>query len=141
MPTPRTDALAGVPMTRHDSDEFARVLENDLNTARELHAGAISLLNEETLRLAQAQETIAAFVKRDTEITAKLGSETAHLDYLEKLIRHCPHAEFDFSEDPDEDKPQGFSIAVDGCDPSLAVGATLREAIAADRKNHEVSTA
>ncbi len=32
--------------------------------------------------LVEAQETIAAFVKRDTEITAKLGTETARLDAL-----------------------------------------------------------
>jgi hypothetical protein len=31
--TPRTDALQGVPMTRKDSDDFARQLERELNAA------------------------------------------------------------------------------------------------------------
>lgn len=45
--TPRTDALKGVPMTRYDSDEFARTLE------RELHAERAECLKrgEEIVRL------------------------------------------------------------------------------------------
>lgn len=56
------------------------------------------------------------------------------LNHLEELIRQCPHAEFDYSDDPDEDKPQGYSISVDGCDPSESVGASFRECIDEDIK-------
>lgn len=63
-----------------------------------------------------------------------LREDKHRLDHLEDLIRQCPHAVFDFSDDPDEDKHQGFSIEVDGCDPTLAVGKTLREAIDEDHK-------
>lgn len=35
--TPRTDALKAVPMTRHDSDEFARQLERELNALLSSH--------------------------------------------------------------------------------------------------------
>lgn len=35
--TPRTDALALTPMTRHDSDEFARQLERELNSLLASH--------------------------------------------------------------------------------------------------------
>lgn len=65
---------------------------------------------------------------------AALREDKARLDHLENLIRQCPHAEFDFSDDPDEDKLQGFSICVDGCDPSEVTGRTFREALDEDRK-------
>lgn len=55
--------------------------------------------------------------------------DTIRLDLLEALIRHCPHAEFYFSDDEANEKPMGFSIEVDGCEPTSHAAATFREVI------------
>lgn len=51
-PTPRTDALSNVPMTRYDSDEFARSLERDNARLTAQNAALVKTL----ARLVKAQE-------------------------------------------------------------------------------------
>ncbi len=62
-------------------------------------------------------------------------SDTRRLDALEKLIKNCPHADFDYNEDEDEG-PVGFTIVVQGCETSSAGGRTLRDAVDDEMAQH-----
>lgn len=58
-----------------------------------------------------------------------LRQDAERLNWLEEMYEHCPHAEVTYSDDPDEDKPLGYSLHIGGCQPLDAVGSTLRELI------------
>ncbi len=65
---------------------------------------------------------------------SELRADSARLDFLEKLILNCPHAEFDFNDDPDiEDqhgkKPLGFRIRVEGCETVDVNATSFRECV------------
>lgn len=62
------------------------------------------------------------------------AKDAARVDHLEELIRNCPHAEFFFSDDGADEKPLGFSIEVDGCEPMSHAAPTFRAAVDASMK-------
>jgi len=58
-------------------------------------------------------------------------NDSRRLDYLEKLLRECPHARITFCDDPDEVEPHalGWGIVVEGCKTSEVYAPTFREVI------------
>lgn len=76
-------------------------------------------------------ETKRRIAELEAEV-ARLREDGAMLTFLEKLISHCPHAEFYFTDDPDEESPLGFSITIEGCEKTQVSGPTLRDAIRAE---------
>jgi hypothetical protein len=59
--------------------------------------------------------------------------DSKRIDYLEELIRNCPHAQITFCDDPDcEEGALGFMIRVEGCRTSEVCAPTLREVIDKD---------
>lgn len=66
-------------------------------------------------------------------LVAGLEQDRERLNYVEELIRNCPHAEITFNDDSDMDELLGFIIRVEGCETSESVGITFREAIDQDR--------
>lgn len=78
-----------------------------------------ALAEEKWPQLCRALERENAALRKDQE----------QLNALETAFRECPHAELGFNSE-EEEGPVGFTFEIDGCDPLLLAGDTLRDVLA-----------
>lgn len=84
-----------------------------------------------------ARDSQAPLVGYLAGMVVRLNEDKARLNYVGELIRHCPHTEFYWTDDEDDEKPLGFSIENSGCDPIFVCADEWRDVIDAHRSEAE----
>lgn len=117
----------------HSLSALATHLEIVTKNNRQSHGWTydeeIKMLHEAAAELKLLRASEQATMKLAEHIES-LAKDKARLDALEETIRNCPGADLAFNNDiDDESVPCGFSLSIDACEKSCAVGETLRECL------------